>query len=152
MRKLDFYSKALSWLCGLAFGVLICYQVMTSGTSLPNPDPVSRDNYVSNGNSRVLLETEKKSETLQKRREVNNATTDDNFLFFGRVPKTGSENMVFLLQKLSHLNGFTHVRHPWPKHRHLTEEEQVKSELVANLCSVLFRTVAHLAFIVFPKY
>ena len=46
-------------------------------------------------------------------------------LFFNRIPKTGSENMVFLLNKLAKINNFKHKRYGQPQPRKLTVEQQV---------------------------
>jgi len=47
-------------------------------------------------------------------------------LYFNRIPKTGSENFVFLMSKLSKENNFTHYRYSQPDPRHLTYEGQRK--------------------------
>lgn len=46
-------------------------------------------------------------------------------LFFNRVPKSGSEMLVLLLQWLQARNGFRHVRLKNTVRRYLTREEQV---------------------------
>ena len=51
---------------------------------------------------------------------------DEEMLYFNRVPKTGSENFVFILQKLSEMNGFRHSRFGNPHSRRLNFTEQEK--------------------------
>ncbi len=51
---------------------------------------------------------------------------DGNILFFNRVPKTGSENFVHILQLLSLTNGFWHVRYGSPEPRRLNNNTQMK--------------------------
>lgn len=49
----------------------------------------------------------------------------DHVLLFNRVPKSGSEMLVLLLQWLQGANGFRHVRLPGGEHRKLSILEQV---------------------------
>ena len=52
----------------------------------------------------------------------------EDILYFNRVPKTGSENFVTLLQALQHWNGsqnFHHVRFPSPQPRRISKKVQV---------------------------
>ena len=51
--------------------------------------------------------------------------TDGDFLYYNRVPKTGSENFAFVLKKLSEMNGFHHQRHGDPDNRQQSKEAQV---------------------------
>ena len=58
-----------------------------------------------------------------------------DLLYFNRVPKTGSENFVFLLQKLSARNGFVHRRYGHPEPRRIDESKQafnVKTVMVGK--------------------
>jgi len=48
----------------------------------------------------------------------------EDVLYFNRIPKTGSENFVYILTALSRDNNFTHYRFGKPDPRHLTEIEQ----------------------------
>ena len=52
----------------------------------------------------------------------------EDILYFNRVPKTGSENFVTLLQALQNWNGsqnFHHVRFPSPQPRRISKKVQV---------------------------
>ena len=51
-----------------------------------------------------------------------------NVLIFNRVPKTGSEMMVKLLQTLAVRNNFTHLRFGAPHPRKLSTKDQVQKE------------------------
>lgn len=57
----------------------------------------------------------------------NSPEFDENFLFFNRVPKTGSENFVYMLKQLADANGFTHKRSAKTdlRWRFISENEQV---------------------------
>jgi len=48
----------------------------------------------------------------------------EDVFYFNRIPKTGSENFVYILRALSRDNHFTHYRFGKPDPRHLTESEQ----------------------------
>ena len=51
---------------------------------------------------------------------------DAGLLFFNRVPKTGSMNMVSVLQAMSRYNGFTHRSGDFDR-KQLSREEQVRA-------------------------
>ena len=61
------------------------------------------------------------------RRGVEIPELSDHVLFFNRVPKTGSEMLVLLLQWLQGMNGFRHVRLAGGKIRRLSRMQQVCS-------------------------
>lgn len=48
-----------------------------------------------------------------------------DILYYNRVPKTGSENLVYILQHLAKVNSFTHLRFGDPTARYIDEEHQV---------------------------
>ena len=50
---------------------------------------------------------------------------DGTLLVFNRIPKTGSENMAYVLKELSTVNNFTHVRYGNPDHRLISRKGQV---------------------------
>ncbi len=52
-----------------------------------------------------------------------------DILFFARIPKSGTENMVYLLKNLAGRNGFVHKRHPSPMPRRITEQAEVRTVL-----------------------
>ena len=52
--------------------------------------------------------------------------TDTDMLYYNRVPKTGSENLAFLLSEMSNLNDFTRERFGNPNKRRLAVTEQVQ--------------------------
>lgn len=54
------------------------------------------------------------------------------FLFLNDVPKSGSEILILLLQKLHGVNSFKHVRMRDGNKRHLTAKQQVNSSLFYN--------------------
>lgn len=54
------------------------------------------------------------------------------FLFLNDVPKSGSEILILLLQKLQGVNTFKHVRMRDGNKRHLTTVQQVKLSLLKN--------------------
>ena len=54
----------------------------------------------------------------------------DHVVFFNRVPKTGSEMLVLLLQWLQGMNGFRHVRLGGGNTRRLNRMQQVSSFLL----------------------
>ncbi|KAL0272168.1 UNVERIFIED_CONTAM: hypothetical protein PYX00_005247 [Menopon gallinae] len=58
----------------------------------------------------------------------------DHILFFNRVPKSGSEMLVLLLQWLQGLNGFRHVRLRGGEKRrlNLAEQEELVEEIVTR--------------------
>ena len=51
---------------------------------------------------------------------------DKNVLVFNRIPKTGSENMAFVIKELSKVNNFSHIRYGNPDHRLISRRNQVK--------------------------
>ena len=51
---------------------------------------------------------------------------DNDVLIFNRVPKTGSENMAYVIKELSAVNNFTHIRYGNPDHRLISRKEQVR--------------------------
>lgn len=65
----------------------------------------------------------------------------DHVVFFNRVPKTGSEMLVLLMQWLQGLNGFKHIRLPGSNIRRLTRQQQVSyiSNTTGLHCHKLFR-------------
>ena len=53
---------------------------------------------------------------------------NEDVLFFNRIPKTGSEMIVLILQWLQNKNDFKHIRLKNTKNRHLSHEEQVSQQ------------------------
>ena len=52
---------------------------------------------------------------------------DHDLLIFNRIPKTGSENMAYVIKELSIVNNFTHIRYGNPDHRLITRKDQVRN-------------------------
>lgn len=63
---------------------------------------------------------------VRLRHNSHASTANPEVLFFNRVPKTGSENLVHVMLHLAKINGFTHKRAHHPVPRRLTEKEQVR--------------------------
>jgi len=61
--------------------------------------------------------------------EGRNDELSDHVLFFNRIPKTGSEMLVLLLQWMQGENGFRHIRLHGGKRRNLLLSEQVYSKV-----------------------
>jgi len=60
------------------------------------------------------------------RRGIEIPELSDHVVFFNRVPKTGSEMLVLLLQWLQGMNGFRHVRLGGGSIRKLNRMQQVR--------------------------
>ncbi len=58
----------------------------------------------------TMEEEEEETEQSGESKTPSPVPVDEELLFFNRVPKTGSENFVLILQKLSEQNGFVHKR------------------------------------------
>ena len=64
--------------------------------------------------------------STQKTSQPEKSIVLQDVLYFNRIPKTGSENFVYLMSTLSKQNNFTHYRYAQPDPRHPTYEEQRK--------------------------
>merc|ERR1719266_2663312 len=51
-----------------------------------------------------------------------------NLVYYNRIPKTGSENLAFLIKHLSLRNNFTHYRFGKTQPRHLNENEFLEEQ------------------------
>lgn len=60
------------------------------------------------------------------RQNVKIPELSDHVVFFNRVPKSGSEMLVLLLQWLQGVNGFRHIRLGGGNVRQLTRTQQVR--------------------------
>lgn len=60
------------------------------------------------------------------RQNVKIPELSDHVIFFNRVPKSGSEMFVLLLQWLQGVNGFRHIRLGGGDVRHLSRMQQVR--------------------------
>ena len=79
---------------------------------------------------------EEKNEIIQNSEYENmdnlhgvNMSVRDDFLFFNRIQKTGSENFVYLLEELSKRNNFSHQR-LWSSHTLRAIEFQAGTDCV----------------------
>lgn len=50
----------------------------------------------------------------------------EDLLFFARIPKSGTENLAFLMKALAVRNDFVHKRYWRPQPRRITSVEQVR--------------------------
>ena len=53
---------------------------------------------------------------------------DSQLLVFNRIPKTGSENMAYVIKEMAKINKFNHVRYGNPDHRLISRNNQVNIE------------------------
>ena len=53
---------------------------------------------------------------------------DSLLLVFNRIPKTGSENMAYVIKEMAKINKFNHIRYGNPDHRLLSRNNQVNIE------------------------
>ena len=58
---------------------------------------------------------------------------DPKMLIFNRIPKTGSENLAYVIKQLSMVNNFTHIRYGNPDHRLISRKDQVRSKILVDL-------------------
>ena len=71
------------------------------------------------------------------RRGIEIPELSDHVVFFNRVPKTGSEMLVLLLQWLQGMNGFRHIRLGGGSIRKLNRMQQVRFFLLLFLSQYL---------------
>ena len=50
---------------------------------------------------------------------------DSQLLVFNRIPKTGSENMAYVIKEMAKINKFNHIRYGNPDHRLISRNNQV---------------------------
>ena len=50
---------------------------------------------------------------------------DVQLLVFNRIPKTGSENMAYVIKEMAKINKFNHIRYGNPDHRLISRNNQV---------------------------
>ena len=53
---------------------------------------------------------------------------DSQLLVFNRIPKTGSENMAYVIKEMAKINKFNHIRYGNPDHRLISRNNQVNIE------------------------
>ena len=53
---------------------------------------------------------------------------DSQLLVFNRIPKTGSENMAYVIKEMAKINKFSHIRYGNPDHRLISRNNQVNIE------------------------
>ena len=57
---------------------------------------------------------------------------DRRMLIFNRIPKTGSENLAYVIKQLSMVNNFTHIRYGNPDHRLVSRKDQVRNKILVE--------------------
>ena len=89
----------------------------------------------------VWLQGKMKSDAASRRKQQSMpivgsadpfAASTEDYFFFNRVQKTGSENFVFLLQQLSGRNNFSHQR-LWSRHTLTSAAAQV-GDFPSHVC------------------
>lgn len=107
---------------GLALATLALFNAKVSNLE-PLAETTKEPHFDKNMKLGQLLSDKKLKRLLRPKSNVDKIHTD--ILYFNRVPKTGSENFVFLLEKLGERNGFDHSRYRNPDHRAVSKAKQV---------------------------
>merc|ERR1712226_348643 len=68
--------------------------------------------------------SKQESTTTENKHRILMFPEEKDILYFNRVPKTGSENMVLILQNLAEKNGFVHKRYGNPRLRQISAKAQ----------------------------
>ena len=71
---------------------------------------------------------------------------DSQLLVFNRIPKTGSENMAYVIKEMAKINKFNHIRYGNPDHRLISRNNQVNIKYEYQFENTKINTYAYFYF------